>query len=72
MVKNRNLLLSLLKINAMLLSFKIKNFLSYKDENQILMTSIKSFKELQKNNIFKEREFDILKTSAIYLSLIHI
>ena len=50
----------------MLLSFKIKNFLSYKDENQILMTSIKSFKELQKNNIFKEREFDILKTSAIY------
>lgn len=50
----------------MLLSFKIKNFLSYKDENQLLMTSVKSFKELKKDNLFKEREFEILKTAAIY------
>lgn len=50
----------------MLLSFKTKNFLSYKDETQILMTSVKSFKELKKENVFKEREFEILKTAAIY------
>lgn len=50
----------------MLLSFKIKNFLSYKDESQILMTSVKSFKELRKDNLFKEREFEILKTASIY------
>lgn len=50
----------------MLLSFKIKNFLSYKDENQLLMTSVKSFKELKNENLFKEREFEILKTAAIY------
>lgn len=50
----------------MLLSFKIKNLLSYKDESQLLMTSVKSFKELKKDNLFKEREFEILKTAAIY------
>lgn len=50
----------------MLLSFKTKNFLSYKDETQILMTSVKSFKELKKENVFKQREFEILKTTAIY------
>jgi len=50
----------------MLLSFKMKNFLSYKDEIQLLMTSVKSFKELKKDNTFKEREFEILKTAAIY------
>ena len=50
----------------MLLSFKIKNFLSYKDESQLLMTSVKSFKELKKDNLFTEREFEILKTAAVY------
>lgn len=30
------------------------------------MTSVKSFKELKKNNLFTEREFEISKTAAIY------
>jgi len=50
----------------MLISLKFKNFFSYKDETQLLMTSVKAFKELQNSNVVKLREFDILKTAAIY------
>jgi len=51
----------------MLIELKIKNFLSFKDETRFLMTAVKSFKEhLQENIIETEREFDLLKSSAIY------
>lgn len=50
----------------MLLSLKFKNFLSYKDETQLLMSSVKAFKELKNSNTFTERKFDLLKTAVIY------
>lgn len=50
----------------MLISLKFKNFLSYKDETQLLMTSVKAFKELKGNNVFNNKKLDLLKTAAIY------
>ncbi len=50
----------------MLLEFKYKNFLSYKDETRFLMTKVKSFKELENDNCFKESSLDLLKTAAVY------
>ncbi len=51
----------------MLIEFKIKNFASYKDENVLNLTKIKSFRELEKANTFKTiKGFDLLKTTAIY------
>jgi len=51
----------------MLIDFKFSNFLSYKDEARLLMTPVKSFKELLDSHIIKtEKGFDLLKTAAIY------
>lgn len=50
----------------MLVDFKFKNFLSYKDETHLLMTKVKSFKELQDTNVIKTDFFDLLKTSAVF------
>ena len=50
----------------MLISLKFKNFLSYQDETQLLMTSVKSFKELKDTKVFKYRKFELLKTAVVY------
>jgi AAA15 family ATPase/GTPase len=50
----------------MLVEFKFKNFLSYKDETSLLMTRVKSFKELEKETIISTKYFELLKTAAIY------
>lgn len=51
----------------MLIEFKLKNFLSFKEETTFLMTRVNSFKEHLDTNIIKtDRDFDLLKTSAIY------
>jgi AAA15 family ATPase/GTPase len=51
----------------MLIELKIKNYLSFKNEAQFLMTSVKSFKEHLDTNVIKTgKEFDLLKTVAIY------
>lgn len=51
----------------MLIELKFRNFLSFKDEARFLMTSVKSFKEHLTTNIIEtDREFDLLKTAAIY------
>lgn len=51
----------------MLVEFKFRNFLSYKDEAQLLMTPIKSFKEHPETHIiFNKNNIDLLKTAAIY------
>ena len=51
----------------MLIEFKFKNFTSYKDENRILLTKVKSFKELEKTHIINTSiGIDLLKSSAIY------
>ncbi|NML40719.1 ATP-binding protein [Chitinophaga sp. G-6-1-13] len=51
----------------MLIEFKFRNLLSFKDEVSFLMTPIKSFKELVRNNIIKtNKEIDLLKVAAIY------
>ncbi|RFM36824.1 AAA family ATPase [Chitinophaga silvisoli] len=51
----------------MLIEFKFKNVFSFKEEARILMTAVKSFKELTDTNIIAtDRGFDLLKTAAIY------
>lgn len=51
----------------MLIEFRFQNFLSYKAENKLSMVKIKSFKELEDSHIIKtNRDFDLLKTAAIY------
>lgn len=51
----------------MLIEFNFRNFLSFKDKTQFLMTSVKSFKEHFDTNIINtENEFDLLKSAAIY------
>jgi len=50
----------------MLIEFKVKNFLSYKDEAQLLMTPIKSFKEHSDTHIISNSVLPVLKTAAIY------
>ena len=55
------------KIKTMLIELKFRNFLSFKDETSFLMTSVKSFKEHIETNIIKtDREFDLLKSAAVY------
>lgn len=61
------LIINLSKINKMLIEFRFRNFTSFKNEVSFLMTSVKSFKELKDTNlIHTDREFDILKSAAIY------
>ena len=51
----------------MLITFRFKNFTSYKEEAYFNMTAIKSFKELASTNIISTtRDFSLLKTAAIY------
>lgn len=51
----------------MLIEFRFKNFLSYKDENVLTMSRVKSFKELTSTHIIEnKRNIDLLKTTAIY------
>ncbi|WP_422354133.1 AAA family ATPase [Roseivirga pacifica] len=51
----------------MLIEFKFRNFKSFKDETSLLMTNVKSFRELRDTNLIEtNREFDLLKTSAIF------
>ena len=50
----------------MLVEYKFKNFLSYKEETSFLLTRVKSFKELEDSNLIETPFFQLLKTSAIY------
>ena len=51
----------------MLIEFKFRNFKSFNDETSFLMTEVKSFREHSENNtIHLDKEFDLLKTTAIY------
>lgn len=51
----------------MLIEFKFRNLLSFKDEAHFLMTPVKSFKEMVKTNIIKtNKDLDLLKVAAIY------
>lgn len=50
----------------MLVEYKFKNFLSYKEETSFLMTRVKSFKELEDSNLIETPFFELLKTGAIY------
>lgn len=51
----------------MLIEFKFKNFLSFKEETNFLMTRVNSFKEHLDDNIIKtERDFELLKTATIF------
>ena len=51
----------------MLITFRFRNFTSYKEEAYFNMTAIKSFKELAKSNVITtSRHFNLLKTAAIY------
>ncbi|MCF8374355.1 MAG: ATP-binding protein [Bacteroidales bacterium] len=51
----------------MLIEFRFKNFRSFRDETRFLMSNVKSFGEhIEKNIIKTKKEFDLLKTSAIY------
>lgn len=51
----------------MLIEFKFRNFLSFKDEVNFLMTPVKSFKEMTKTNIIKtDKEFNLLKVAAVF------
>lgn len=51
----------------MLIELKFKNFLSFKNETVFSMTNVMSFKEhVEENIIPTDREFNILKSAAIY------
>lgn len=51
----------------MLIEFKFKNVFSFKEDASILMTAVKSFKELTDTNIIAtDRGFDLLKAAAVY------
>ena len=51
----------------MIIELKIKNLWSFKDDTRFLMTQVKSFKELENNNVIKtDKGFNLLKTAAIY------
>lgn len=51
----------------MLIEFKFRNFKSFKNEISFLMTAVKSFSEHYDNNLIHiDKEFDLLKTAAIY------
>lgn len=56
-----------IKNNNMLINFRFKNFLSYKDEASLLMTPVKSFKEHSDTHIITNKnQVNILKSAAIY------
>jgi AAA15 family ATPase/GTPase len=51
----------------MLIEFKFGNFLSFKNQTNFLMTKVNSFKEHLAANVIKtNRDFDLLKSTAIY------
>ena len=51
----------------MLIEFKFRNFLSYKEEATLLMSSVKSFKEHSKTHVINtSKGFNLLKSTAIY------
>jgi AAA15 family ATPase/GTPase len=51
----------------MLIEFKFRNFLSFKDETVFLMTRVNSFKEHLDENVIKtERDFELLKTATVF------
>lgn len=52
----------------MLIEFKFKNYLSYKDESILNMTTVKSFKELKKTNVISKasKNMDLLKSASIF------
>lgn len=51
----------------MLIEFKYQNFKSFKESTSFLMTTVKSFSEHEENNLIKtSKDFDLLKTSAVY------
>jgi AAA15 family ATPase/GTPase len=51
----------------MLIEFRFKNFFSYRSENKLSMSRVKSFKELEDTHVIKtNRDFDLLKTAAVY------
>lgn len=51
----------------MLIEFRFKNFFSYRTENKLSMVRVKSFKELEDTHVIKtNRDFDLLKTAAVY------
>lgn len=51
----------------MLIEFKCRNFKSFRDETNFLMTSVKSFTEHSETNIIRlNKDFDLLKCAAIY------
>lgn len=51
----------------MLIEFKFRNFLSYRDEARFLMTRVKSFKEHMGTNVIETAKgIDLLKSGAIY------
>lgn len=52
----------------MLIEFKFRNFLSYKDETSISFAPVESFKELKKSNATKtgRKELNLLKSLAVF------
>lgn len=52
----------------MLIEFRFRNFLSYKDETRISLVPVESFKELKNDNIFKTKREDLnlLKSLAVF------
>ena len=52
----------------MLIEFKCRNFLSYKDETSLFMVPVESYKEHQKTHLIDTNrdEFRLLKSSAVY------
>jgi AAA15 family ATPase/GTPase len=51
----------------MLIKFKFKNFLSYKDETTLLLTQVPSFKEHLETHVNQTgKSFNVLKSSAIF------
>jgi len=53
-------------VHTMLIEFKFRNFLSFKDETSLLMTTVKSFKDNPLNIIPTNRQFELLKSAAIF------
>lgn len=51
----------------MLIEFKFNNYLSYKDDTSLLLSSVNSFKEHTNDNLVKTgRQFNLLKSTAIF------
>lgn len=51
----------------MIIEFKFRNFASYKDEACLLMTRVKSFKELEESHVFHTTQgMELLKLAALF------